>query len=77
MKLVNSEIKFKVGRKNYHFNIVNNLPEAFGMSISNAFETWIDRSKQITEQAFCDYITSKGGNFIAMPKSDFDKMQEK
>jgi len=77
MKVVNSEIKFKVGRKKYHFNIVNNLPETFGMSISNAFESWIDRATQITEQSFCNYIKSKDINFIAMPKSEFDKMLTK
>lgn len=67
-----TEVAFKVSDKSHTFRIVHNTRE-YLTSIESAFENWVHRTDQHTEQGFCDYMKSKIPDMFAMPFGEFEK----
>jgi hypothetical protein len=65
-KLTRSQITFKVDGVPHELDIVHNLPNQFGLSIENALDNWLARTKDYTEEAFIKYINDKNTAFICV-----------
>lgn len=66
-KLQNTNVSFKVGKKEYSFNVWHNLPENSGLSLSDAVQNWICRTNDYTAKSLCNYIDSKDTGFTCKP----------
>jgi hypothetical protein len=75
MKLIKSDIKFKVGKKQVKFSIVHNLPNSFTLSIDNALSSWLARAHILTAENFVDYIKSKNTDCIVMTEKQYNKIK--
>ena len=76
MKLTKANVQFKVDGKPFQFFIVHNLNEKFGLSFNDAFENWIRRTKEYTAKSLCEYIMSKGKEFVAMTETQYRRLSK-
>ncbi len=56
---------------NEKFYIYHNLPETHGLSINDAFQNWIVRTKNYNEKSFVDYVLSKNTGYICMTNKQY------
>lgn len=69
MKITESHISFKVGKKKYEFKVYNDLPLAFGLNIECALDNWLSRTDDYSPESLCNYVTSKNiGHFCITEK---------
>jgi hypothetical protein len=73
MKLVKSDIEFKVNGKLTKFSIYNDLPTTGMITIENALASWIPRTTQHTAKSFVAYIKSKDLRFTVLTESSYNK----
>lgn len=71
MKITETIISFKRGKKRHAFSIYHNLPNDFGLNIQCAFDNWLVRTDEFTPESLCEYIESKDPNFKAITEDDF------
>lgn len=60
------------------FIICHNLPNAFGLNIDGAFDNWLARTSEYTDESFAEYIMSKHylhGHY-AYTRAQWDKLNE-
>lgn len=60
-----AQISFKVGRKQYNIDVAHNLNQ-HGTSIEAAFENWVHRTTDYSEESFIRYVKYKDKNFLCM-----------
>ena len=76
MKLKSVTISFNVDSFNYSFNIYHNLPDFNGLSIEDALNSWVYRTKEYSAKSFCDYVNSKNSGYVAITEKQFKRMFE-
>lgn len=74
MKVTKSEIQFNVNGSPVSFAIVHDLPEQFGLSISDALNNWLIRTEVFTAESLCAYINSKGTGHKAITEAEYEKL---
>ncbi|HJY23451.1 MAG TPA: hypothetical protein VJ279_11220 [Hanamia sp.] len=74
MKLKKYAIEFTVKNEPVKFTIVHDLPEQFGLSIGDALESWLARTKEYTAESFCDYVKSKNTGAFIMEENEYNKL---
>jgi len=75
IELQEATLQFKLGGKKVKFEIVHNLEE-MKLSLTNAFEAWMVRTKDFSVENFCNYVCSKADSIVCMPKSHYLKLPE-
>lgn len=68
------EIQFKINDVQYKFNVFHNLPNVHGLSLHDAVQSWVVRTKIYTANSLCKYICSKNTGYICVPKDEFLKL---
>lgn len=74
--MTQSTIQFRVGtkhgkKKTVKWDVTHNLPETFGLSLDNAFDSWLARTDDPDDmQAFVDYVKSKDPENIVCNAKD-------
>lgn len=66
-KLTETTIEFSLDCMPRQFVVEHNLSEHSGLSIEDALNSWLARTKQFTVKSFCKYVKSKDINFICNP----------
>jgi len=81
-----AEIRFKVEDISISFDVYHNLPNTKGLSIDDAVENWVNRTKKYTakslckyinDKSLCNYINDKNTEFKCFTESEFKKLIEK
>lgn len=72
----NHIIKFKLRGKPIVFNVWHNLIE-LGLDIEAAFVNWSVRTKEFTEQSFCEYVMSKDISIVCLNEKDYNLQKSK
>jgi len=65
--LMNTTIKFKVGKKSVQFDVEHNLPDISGLSMSDAVTNWVHRTDDYTAESLSEYINSKDSGHYCQP----------
>jgi hypothetical protein len=68
MILEHSTIKFKVSGVDVQFDIWHNLPDTFGLSITDAVNSWVYRTDDYSSKSFCEYVLEKDRTLICVDK---------
>jgi hypothetical protein len=76
-KLYEAVIKLNINGQLHRFKIIHNLPNVFGVSINDALDCWIHRTKNYSARSFCEYILSKDSSLVAMTESQFKRLNKK
>ena len=68
---------YKNGKKWKILEIITNLPDAKGLSANDAFENWLARTNEFTEESLAKYINSKSTltNCHAYTKKELEHSQ--
>jgi hypothetical protein len=74
LKLIKTEFKFDIGKVTKRFSVYHNLPDTFGLSIENAFDSWLFRTSNYTPGAFCRYVMSKQDEYVCMTEKTFKRL---
>lgn len=72
-KLIKSDIEFNVDGKQVSFSIIHNLPEINGLSINDALENWLPRTRSFKAKDFVNYIKSKNTGHVAMTEKQYKR----
>lgn len=58
------------------FSVVHNIAGKGNINtITAAFNCWLVRTDEYTQQSFIDYVNSKNAGYVAMTRKQYDKMQ--
>lgn len=74
LKLKEADIEFVVGDRLHKFKVIHNLPEIFGLSMENAVNSWVVRTKVYTADSLCKYIMSKSSKYVSMTEKQFKRI---
>lgn len=74
--LIEAEISFNIDGMPRMFKVYHNLSPQFGLSIENAVESWLVRTKQFTVKSFCKYVQSKDPTIICISKQHTFKVSK-
>lgn len=66
--MVSSTVEFNVGQRKIRFNVVHNLPDVDGLSLTDAVTNWAARTKVFTAASLSDYINKKGFGYTCHPE---------
>lgn len=77
LKLFKADIEFKVNGKPVKFSVYHNLPKIKGMSMDDAVENWVHRTKVFSAKSLCRYIMSKHTEYVCMTEGTFRLLNEK
>lgn len=63
------------GRKEI-ITVYHNLPSAHGLSIIDAVENWVIRTKKFTAKSLCKYVMSKDESFVCITEKRFNHLNK-
>lgn len=75
-KLIKTEFKFYVGKVTKTFSVYHNLPDTFGLSVENAFDSWLFRTNTYTAASFCKYVMSKQYEYVCMTETTMKRLNK-
>lgn len=75
MKITESHISFKVGKKKHEFKVYNDLPETFGLNIECALDNWLARTDDYSSESLCDYVTSKNTGHFCITEKQYKRIK--
>lgn len=80
MKLLKGDIQFTVkqnGKKEkIKFSVIHNLPETPGLSLMDAVENWLIRTKKYTAKSLCKYVKNKQTGHACMTVEEYKKTMQ-
>lgn len=71
-----ASIQFSVGKKKIEFKIYHNLPETKGLSFQNAFDSWVNRTDEYTDESLCDYINDKNTGYLVFTEKEWEVLNK-
>jgi len=74
--ITESVVRFYVDYKEYNFKVYHNLPDTFGLSFEDAFNSWLYRTRSFTGKSLCKYIMSKNSEYICMTEEQFNRLNQ-
>jgi len=76
MKITKTDIKFEVNKIPHAFTVYQNLPETRGLSIEDALNSWVHRTKTYTVYSFCKYVMKKDPSIICIDEETFNRVKK-
>lgn len=80
MNLSKADIEFTVEQdgkeQEIKFSVIHNLPEINGLSLRDALENWMFRTKKFTAKSLCKYINNKQTGYTCMTVEEYEKIMQ-
>lgn len=75
-KIFKFDVEFVVVDTKIQWSVYHNLQDTFGLSIEDALQNWMFRTRKYTAKSFCKYVMSKDPSLVCMTEKQFNRLNE-
>lgn len=76
VKILKFDAEFVVRDTEIQWSVYHNLRKKFGISIDDALQNWLLRTRKFTAESFCEYVMSKDQSFVCMTEKQWKRLNE-